>query len=106
MSSDRVCLDRVARQHWPAPLHRHTQINMHLADDQAKGDISTLPARGAFLLCLDTFLLCLDRREKWHANSNVDWVHSVIAKSRFLLAETCSRRYVYARRCGFLLVAA
>src|SRR5260370_22025405 len=54
MSSDRLFLDRVARQHCPSPLHRHTQINMHSADAQAKGDISTLPARGTFLLCLDT----------------------------------------------------
>src|ERR1022692_1983343 len=29
MSSGRLFLDRVARQHCPSPLHRHTQINMH-----------------------------------------------------------------------------
>src|SRR5450756_3045808 len=31
MSSGRLFLDRVARQHCPSPLHRHTQINMHLS---------------------------------------------------------------------------
>ena len=43
MSSGRLFLDRVARQHCPSPLHRHTQINMHSSDTQAEGDISTLP---------------------------------------------------------------
>src|ERR1019366_7522142 len=32
MSSGRLFLDRVARQHCPSPLHRHTQINMHSAE--------------------------------------------------------------------------
>src|ERR1039457_6191538 len=48
MSSGRLFLDRVARQHCPSPLHRHTQINMHSAEAQGKGDISTLPGRGHF----------------------------------------------------------
>src|SRR5438309_5439530 len=52
MSSDRLFLDRVARQHCPSPLHRHTQINMHSSDDQAEGDISTLPAWGHFYFAL------------------------------------------------------
>jgi hypothetical protein len=43
-SSGRLFLDRVARQHGPSPLHRHSQFNMHSSQDQAKGDISTLPA--------------------------------------------------------------
>ena len=43
-SSGRLFLDRVARQHCPSPLHRHPQFNMHSSQDQAKGDISTLPA--------------------------------------------------------------
>ena len=51
MSSDRLFLDRVARQHCPTPLHRHTQINTHSAEAKEKGtslfcpegDISTLP---------------------------------------------------------------
>ena len=54
MSSDRLFLDRVARQHCPSPLHRHTQINMHSAEAQAKGDISILPARGHFYFALTT----------------------------------------------------
>jgi len=53
MSSDRLFLDRVARQHCPSPLHRHTQINMHPSEAPAKGDVSTLPSRGTFLFCLD-----------------------------------------------------
>jgi hypothetical protein len=55
MSSGRLFLDRVARQHCPSPLHRHTQINMQSSGVRAKGDISTLPGMGTFLLCLDTF---------------------------------------------------
>jgi len=56
MSSDRLFLDRVARQHCPSLLHRQTQINMHLAKLGGKGDISTLLAKGTFLLCLDRAL--------------------------------------------------
>ena len=52
MSSDRLFLDRVARQPCPSPLHRHTQINMPSREAQAKGDISTLPARGHFYFAL------------------------------------------------------
>ena len=52
MSSGRLFLDRVARQHCPSPLHRHTQINMHSSDNQAEGDISTLPAWGHFYFAL------------------------------------------------------
>jgi hypothetical protein len=48
MSSGRLFLDRVARQHCPSPLHRHPQHNTHSSGDQAKGDISTLPGRGHF----------------------------------------------------------
>ena len=54
MSSDRLFLDRVARQHCPSPLHRHTQINMHPAEAQEEGDISTLPAWGHFYFALTT----------------------------------------------------
>jgi hypothetical protein len=51
MSSDRLFLDRVARQHCPSPLHRQPQNNMHFAEPGPKGtfllcwegDISTLP---------------------------------------------------------------
>jgi hypothetical protein len=48
MSSDRLFLDRVARQHCPSPLHRHTQINMHSPQASGKGDISTLLGWGHF----------------------------------------------------------
>ena len=34
MSSGRLFLDRVARQHCPSPLHRRPQINMHFSDAQ------------------------------------------------------------------------
>ena len=52
MSSDRLFLDRVARQHCPSPLHRHTQINMDSSDSRAEEDISTLPAWGHFYFAL------------------------------------------------------
>jgi hypothetical protein len=52
MSSGRLFLDRVARQHCPSPLHRHEQINMHSAEPQAKGDISTLPGGRHFYFAL------------------------------------------------------
>jgi hypothetical protein len=52
MSSGRLFLDRVARQS-PTLLHRQPQHNTHSSSDRAKGDISTLPARGHFY-CLDS----------------------------------------------------
>jgi hypothetical protein len=52
MSSDRLFLDRVARQQSPSPLHRHPQNNMHSPEVQAKGDISTLPGGRHFCLAL------------------------------------------------------
>ena len=52
MSSDRLFLDRVARQHCPSPLHRHPQITTHSSQAQAKGDISTLLGRGHFYFAL------------------------------------------------------
>ena len=52
MSSGRLFLDRVARQHCPSPLHRHTHINMHFSSARRKGDISTLPERGRFYFAL------------------------------------------------------
>jgi hypothetical protein len=52
MSSDRLFLDRVARQHCPSPLHRHEQINMHSSEGRGDGDISTLPGRGHFYFAL------------------------------------------------------
>jgi hypothetical protein len=47
MSSGRLFLDRVARQHCPSPLHRHRQINTHSATTEGKGDISLLKIRSA-----------------------------------------------------------
>ena len=52
MSSGRLILDRVARQHCPSPLHRRSQNNMHSAVARAKGDISTLQRRGHFYFAL------------------------------------------------------
>ena len=52
MSYGRLFLDRVARQHCPSPLHRQPEHNTHSAAPQAKGDISTLPARGHFYFAL------------------------------------------------------
>jgi hypothetical protein len=54
MSSGRLFLDRVARQHCPSPLHRRPQHNMHSSHGPGKGDISTLHKRVTFLLCVDT----------------------------------------------------
>jgi hypothetical protein len=50
---------RVARQHCPPPLHRHEQINMSSSSETAKGDVSTLPARGHFYFALTAFLFKL-----------------------------------------------
>ena len=52
MSSDRLFLDRVARQQSPSPLHRHRQINTHSSHAPAKEDISTLPRGGHFYFAL------------------------------------------------------
>jgi hypothetical protein len=52
MSSNRLFLDRVARQQSPSPLHRQPQHNMHSSGVRTKGDISTLPARGHFYFAL------------------------------------------------------
>ena len=61
MSSGRLFLDRVARQHCPSPLHRRPQHNMHFSHCPGKGDISTLHKRVTFLLCVDTGLTGLDK---------------------------------------------
>ena len=52
MSSGRLFLDRVARQHCPSPLHRHAQINMLLRSAWRKPDISTLQRIGHFYFAL------------------------------------------------------
>ena len=60
MSSGRLFLDRVARQHCPSPLHRHTQINMHSTTAPAKGDISTLREIRHFYFALTDEASALD----------------------------------------------
>src|SRR5580704_14284198 len=65
MSSGRLFLDRVARQQCPSPLHRHQQHNIHSSSDQAKGDISILPARGHFYFALTAGFRELTRQRLW-----------------------------------------
>jgi hypothetical protein len=67
MSSGRLFLDRVARQHCPSPLHRRSQINMHFWDAWAKDDISNLPGRRHFYFALTpshTLPIALDQVEE------------------------------------------
>ena len=52
MSSDRLFLDRVARQHCPSPLHRQVQTTMHLHPEPPERDISTLQGIGHFYFAL------------------------------------------------------
>ena len=52
MSSDRLFLDRVARQHCPSPLHRHAQIIMHFKTAPLKPERSTLLGIGTFYFAL------------------------------------------------------
>jgi hypothetical protein len=52
MSSDRLFLDRVARQHCPSPLHRHAHTTTHPLPAPAKPDISTLQRIGHFYFAL------------------------------------------------------
>jgi hypothetical protein len=53
MSSGRLFLDRVARQHCPSPLHRHAQANTSFSAHPHQGDISTLREWVTFLFCVD-----------------------------------------------------
>jgi hypothetical protein len=52
MSSDRLFLDRVARQQCPSPLHRHAQTITHPHPARRKQDISTLQRIGHFYFAL------------------------------------------------------
>src|SRR5215208_4377415 len=52
MSSDRLFLDRVARQHCPSPLHRHAHTTMCSSQPPSKPDISTLQRIGHFYFAL------------------------------------------------------
>jgi len=65
MSSDRLFLDRVARQQSPSPLHRQPEHNMHSSGRPAKGDTSTLPARGHFYFALTGMNGRLTRASQW-----------------------------------------
>jgi hypothetical protein len=65
MSSDRLFLDRVARQHCPSPLHRHAQTTTHPLSALAKQDISTLQRIGHFYFALTR------------------WPHSLATQSHF-----------------------
>ena len=60
MSSGRLFLDRVARQHCPSPLHRHEQHNMRSPEGRGDGDISTLLGRGHFYFALTSCRMRLD----------------------------------------------
>ena len=66
MSSDRLFLDRGARQHCPSPLHRQAKTNMHFSTTRAKGDISTLPAGGHFYFALTDAMAALSRLPLLH----------------------------------------
>ena len=52
MSSDRLFLDRVARQHCPSPLHRQAQTTTVPPPARPKPDISTLQRIGHFYFAL------------------------------------------------------
>jgi len=67
MSSDRLFLDRVGRHQCPSPLHRHEHNNMHSSNDLAKGDISTLLARGHFYFALTVQFASL----RWLSEQNI-----------------------------------
>jgi hypothetical protein len=57
MSSDRLFLDRVARQHCPSPLHRHAQTTTPPIPARRKPDISTLQGIGHFYFALTLLIL-------------------------------------------------
>jgi hypothetical protein len=59
MSSGRLFLDRVARQHCPSPLHRRSQINTLSGKAMAKGDVSTLPGTRHFYFALTFYVMVL-----------------------------------------------
>ena len=61
MSSGRLFLDRVARQHCPSPLHRHAQTITPPRPTWQKPDISTLQGIGHFYFALTRDLPGLTR---------------------------------------------
>ena len=73
MSSGRLFLDRVARQHCPSPLHRHAQTNTHSSPGPAKTGHFYFAGKRTFLLCLDSNRLgesIRGHREIWHVSRN------------------------------------
>ena len=65
MSSGRLFLNRVARQHCPSLLHRHEQHNMRPPEGRGNGDISTLPGRGHFYFALTHENEALENFHPW-----------------------------------------
>jgi hypothetical protein len=57
MSSDRLFLDRGARQHCPSPLHRHGQTTTPPHPARLKPDISTLQRIGHFYFALTSKII-------------------------------------------------
>ena len=67
MSSGRLFLDRVARQHCPSPLHRHAQTTTPPRTTRQKPDISILQGIGHFYFALTGVATGGDgwRRDGW-----------------------------------------
>ena len=61
MSSGRLFLDRVARQHCPPPLYRHAQPTTQPHPARHKADISTLQTLGHFYFALTLREYCFLR---------------------------------------------
>ena len=77
MSSGRLVLDRVARQHCPSPLHRHGQNNTHSLPARSKPDISTLRRIGHFYFALTDNgwkLQIVKRRERAFKITGLTWI--------------------------------
>ena len=68
MSSGRLFLDRVARQHCPSPLHRHAQTTTPPRPARQKPDISTLQGIGHFYFALTFICATLRRTFGWAYN--------------------------------------
>ena len=78
MSSGRLFLDRVARQHCPSPLHRRAQTNMHFIPNRRKQDISTLQRIGHFYFALtpgSSFAIHLAAITRWSRRSRREFCH-------------------------------
>ena len=68
MSSDRLFLDRVVRQHCPSPLHRHAQTITPPLRARIKPDISTLQRIGHFYFALTLRNGSSTVTLPWHSN--------------------------------------